>query len=80
MSKQKAPTIKPYKGYSLTVTPAESRKGWIGKVECDDLIICEGKDAKSLERDFHEFIDNYLATCDLYDLAPKPPKKRKKSE
>jgi predicted HicB family RNase H-like nuclease len=72
------PRIKPYKGYPLRVFRKEGGKGWYGVVGCDDLMLPEGDDAESLERDFREFVDWYLEICAAQGLTPKPPKGKRK--
>lgn len=61
-----------YKGYVGSVELSEEDELFFGKVlGIRSLISYEGSDAKSLLKDFHGAVDDYLASCKAEGVAPE---------
>lgn len=56
-------TMRPYRGFTATLTPIENTNRTHGDIEGigNDVVTFEGASAEELERTFHESVDDYLA-------------------
>lgn len=63
-----------YKGYTGTIEFSEEDQVFYGKVlGIQSLLLYEGKNRQELEKDFHEFIDEYLKDCGENGITPEKP-------
>lgn len=61
-----------YKGYVGSIEFSEEDELFFGKVlGIRSLISYEGSDAKSLLKDFHGAVDDYLTSCKAEGIAPE---------
>jgi len=61
-----------YKGYVGSVEFSEEDSLFFGKVQgIRSLISCEGTNASELINDFHEAVDDYLASCNEEGKKPE---------
>jgi predicted HicB family RNase H-like nuclease len=66
--------MKPYKGYSASVTFDDDAMLFHGEVTgIRDVITFQARDAEGLTRAFHDSVDNYLAFCAEDDVPPEKP-------
>ena len=65
-----------YRGYVGSIEISEEDDVIFGKVlGISDLISYEGTSCSDLIRDFHEAVDDYLATCEAEGIEPEVPYK-----
>ena len=63
-----------YKGYYGSASFSEEDMVFHGKLEfIRDLIIYESDNAKSIVKEFHEAVDDYLAFCEEQGKEPDTP-------
>jgi len=66
--------MKPYKGYSATITFDAEAKVFFGEVvDIRDFITFEASDADTLEKAFHESVDDYLNWAKEDGFEPQKP-------
>jgi predicted HicB family RNase H-like nuclease len=66
--------MKPYKGYTATITYDADAKVFFGEVvDIRDVITFEATDAASLEKEFHASVDDYLAWAKEDGFEPQKP-------
>lgn len=65
-----------YKGYYTEIHYSEEDKVLFGKVEgIADLVNFESDSAKTIEKEFHDAVDEYLAYCREVGKSPDKPYK-----
>jgi len=61
-----------YKGYIGSIEYSPDDKCFFGKLEMiDDLVTFEANNAKELEANFQNAVDEYLETCKRLDREPQ---------
>jgi predicted HicB family RNase H-like nuclease len=63
-----------YKGYTGSVEYTDEDGVFFGRVQfIRTSISYEGSNAEELRRDFHDGVDDYLATCKKKNIKPEQP-------
>ncbi len=61
-----------YNGYIASIEYSPEDKCFFGKLEMiDDLVTFEASNAKELEKNFHNAVDEYLLTCKGLNREPQ---------